>query len=141
MRSFITASIVLTACLCVVSISGPRPVSSDLMKKKTEHAQAIFKYLALGDLGSVQKEAAALEKVVTEAGFNGKSEKYKEYGNELVKIIKALEEMSAKKNAAGSYYQFTRMSAVCFSCHEHIRDKKEEGHLYHPNKKNFRYLN
>lgn len=98
------------------------PFPSELMKKKTEHAQNILKYLALGDLGKVKSEADQLEKLTTDAGFEGKSEQYAEYGKEFLKLVNNLSKDAANGNLAGSYYQFTRMTSVCFSCHEHIRD-------------------
>ena len=95
--------------------------ASELMKKKTEHAQAILKYLAVADLPQVKAEADAIEKLTLEAGFEGKSEKYADYGREFLRVVRELSAEAGRNNMAGSYYQFTRMTSVCFSCHEHIR--------------------
>jgi hypothetical protein len=100
--------------------------TGDLMKKKTEHAQNILKYLALGDLASVKSEADKLEKLTTEAGFEDKSETYAEYGKEFLRLVRDLSKDAGNENLAGSYYQFTRMTSVCFSCHEHIRDAAKQ---------------
>lgn len=106
-----------------VGLAALRPgPPSDLMKQKTVHAQNILKYLALGDLGAVKAEADALEALTTEAGFEGKTESYAEYGKEFLRLVGALGKDAENRNFAGSYYQFTRMTSVCFSCHEHIRD-------------------
>jgi hypothetical protein len=124
-----TAPLLSTLCIAlffhVLPSHSIRP--DEAMKKKSEHAQAIFKYLALGDLHKVKTEAEAIEKLFTDEGFEGRSDKYVEYGKELLRIVKNLKETAEKKNFAGSYYEFSRMSAVCFSCHEHLRDKNSEG--------------
>jgi hypothetical protein len=99
------------------------PDPSELMKKKTEHAQAILKSLALADLPAVKKEAEAIEKLTVEAGFSNASEKYADYGREFLRIVRELIKEADNKNMAGSYYQFTRLTSVCFSCHEHLRTK------------------
>jgi hypothetical protein len=96
--------------------------SSDLMQRKTEHAQRILKYLAMGRLDSVRVEADKLEATTTQAGFDGKSDQYANYGKEFIRLTRELSKEAANGNLAGSYYQFTRMTSVCFSCHEHIRD-------------------
>jgi hypothetical protein len=107
------------ALLGAASVGGPSP--SELMKKKTEHAQSILRYLAIADLQSVKKEADALEKLTVEAGFDGKSDKYGDYGREFLRIVRELAAEAGRNNMAGSYYQFSRMTGVCFSCHEHLR--------------------
>jgi hypothetical protein len=120
----------LVLCLllpCAWSLPGaPSTRPSDLMKKKSEHAQAIFKYLAQGDLERVQSEAESLEKIISDAGFEGKSKQYAEYGRELLRTVKELKNTAAKKNFTGAYFQFSRMSSVCFSCHEHLRETREK---------------
>ena len=107
------------ALLGAASIGGPSP--SELMKKKTEHAQSILRHLATADLASVRKEAEAIEKLTVEAGFDGKSDKYGDYGREFLRIVRELGAEAGRNNMAGSYYQFSRMTGVCFSCHEHLR--------------------
>ncbi len=120
----------LIMCLFLQQFSilsgGPAKAHDELMKIKSEHAQAIFKYLALGDLEKVKSEAGFIEQAMNDAGFDGKPKQYVEYGHELLRVVKELKEAAAKRNFAGSYYQFSRMSSVCFSCHEHLRDKKEK---------------
>jgi hypothetical protein len=98
---------------------------SDLMEKKTERAQSILRNLALGDLAAVERDAAAIEKLTTDAGFGGKGEEYADYGNEFLRITRELKHEAGRKNLAGAYYQFTRMTAVCFSCHQHLRDARD----------------
>jgi hypothetical protein len=95
------------------------------MKEKTKHAERILRYLALGDLPKVEVEASVLEKITLKAGFSNKGEEYTEYGEEFVKIVQALKKEAGQGNMAGSYYQFSRMSGMCFSCHEHLRDTKD----------------
>ncbi|MBE0645926.1 MAG: hypothetical protein IH600_17730 [Bacteroidetes bacterium] len=98
---------------------------NDLMEKKTLHAEKIFRALALGDLAQVSTEADALEKVTVDAGFANRSESYQEYGKEFLKVVRALKKEASNGNSAGSYYQFSRMSGLCFTCHEHVRDNKD----------------
>ena len=107
------------------------PISSairpdEAMKKKSEHAQSIFKYLAVGDLAKVQSEAAAIEKLLVDENTTGRPEKYLEYGKELLRIVRTLKDTAAKQNFTGSYYEFSKMSAVCFTCHEHLRAPKAD---------------
>ncbi|MBI5648086.1 MAG: hypothetical protein HY962_14235 [Ignavibacteriae bacterium] len=113
----------LLALVTIAALTGmaPAPEPSDLMKKKTEHAQNILRQLALADLKAVKAEAEALERLVRETGFEKETARYAEYGREFLRIVKELEVEAGKQNMAGSYYQFTRMTSVCFSCHEHIR--------------------
>ena len=113
------AVLICTAVGLAAFAPGP---SSDLMQKKTVHAQNILKQLALGDLAAVKTEAHALEALTVKAGFEGQSESYAEYGKEFLRLVRALGKDAENGNFAGSYYQFTRMTSVCFSCHEHIRD-------------------
>lgn len=98
---------------------------SDLMEKKTQHAEKIFRALALGDLEMLRSEAQALEDVTKEAGFDDKSERYAEYGREFLKAVQALKKEADNGNMAGSYYQFSRMSGLCFTCHENVREHKD----------------
>ncbi|MDH7516434.1 MAG: hypothetical protein QHI48_11245 [Bacteroidota bacterium] len=93
------------------------------MKLKTAHAQEILRYLALGDLEMVKKEAEELERVTVEAGFDGKDEEYRGYGREFLRTVRRLTLEAANGNLAGAYYQFSRMTGVCFACHEHMRGK------------------
>lgn len=95
---------------------------SDLMQKKSGHAERILRYLALGDLPKVEVEASVLAKLTVEAGFEGKSEEYREYGEDFLKTVRALKKEAGLGNMAGSYYEFSRMTGMCFSCHEHMRD-------------------
>lgn len=95
---------------------------SPLMEQKTLHAQEILRYLAKGDLKKVAAEAAALDKVTSNAGFDGKSDLYAAYGEEFLNQVRGLKKMADENNAAGAYYYFTRMTGVCFSCHEHVRN-------------------
>ena len=114
---------VLCATAFMLSAMAPSPLPDELMKKKTEHAQAILKQLALADLKAVKAEAEALERLTREGGFDHKTDRYSEYGREFLRITRELISEAGKNNMAGSYYQFTRMTSVCFSCHEHIRGK------------------
>ena len=98
---------------------------SDLMKKKTDHSANILRYLALGDLAKVEYEAGALARITREAGFENRGEHYAEYGEEFLKIVRALEKEATDRNMAGSYYEFSRMTGMCFSCHEHLRDETD----------------
>ncbi|MBR9977736.1 MAG: hypothetical protein KFH87_06565 [Bacteroidetes bacterium] len=94
----------------------------DLMEKKTRHAENIFRALALGDLKLVSSEAKALDEITVEAGFDDRPKKYAGYGREFLKSVRSLKKQADLGNLAGSYYEFTRMTGYCFSCHEHIRD-------------------
>ncbi|MDT8325223.1 MAG: hypothetical protein RRA94_14015 [Bacteroidota bacterium] len=95
---------------------------SELMQKKSGHAERILRYLALGDLPKVEVEASVLEKLTTAAGFENRGKEYREYGEDFLKTVRALKKEAGQGNMAGSYYEFSRMTGMCFSCHEHIRD-------------------
>ncbi|MBL0176493.1 MAG: hypothetical protein IPP94_14715 [Ignavibacteria bacterium] len=123
MKHFYTGLFAVLAIGLLGASSLTPPDPSELMKKKTEHAQSILKALALADLPLVKKEAEAIEKLTVEAGFANTSEKYADYGREFLRIVRELIKEAENKNMAGSYYQFTRMTSVCFSCHEHLRTK------------------
>ncbi|MBN1448974.1 MAG: hypothetical protein JXA28_13675 [Bacteroidetes bacterium] len=111
--------------LLLLIVASALAAENDLMTKKADHAEKIFRYLALGDLSKVEYEAGILETVTSEAGFAEKEERYQRYGEEFLKIVRALKEEAAHRNMAGSYYQFTRMAGMCFSCHDHLRDAKD----------------
>lgn len=98
---------------------------SDLMETKTRHAEKILRALALGDLALVATEAQGLEDVTTEVGFDQRSERYGEYGREFLKAVGAMKKEAQAGNFSGSYYQFTRMTGLCFTCHEHVREPKK----------------
>ncbi len=100
-------------------------MESELMKQKTDHASNILRYLALGDLAKVEYEAGALSRITRDAGFEDQGEHYAEYGEEFLRIVRALEKEAAERNMAGSYYEFSRMTGMCFSCHEHLRDNTD----------------
>jgi hypothetical protein len=115
--------VLLFGAVVVAAFSVPfvRPAPNSLMLTKTKHAQEILRFLAQGNLQQVAKEAEALEMVTTEAGFDGKSDLYAAYGDEFLNQVRGLKKMANEKNTAGSYYYFTRITGVCFSCHEHVR--------------------
>ncbi|GEM_PF-1442876 len=95
----------------------------DKMKEKIRHAQEMLKNLALGDMPAVKNDAEALLRISEGMATPGKSPVYGEYEKEYIRILRELIKESEKQNLAGSYYQFTRMTSVCFSCHEHMRKK------------------
>lgn len=94
----------------------------DLMERKTRHAQEILRGLALGDLAMVHAQAKDLERVTVEADFDGRGERFSMYGRAFLKSVRDLKRESENGNLAGSYYQFTRLTGLCFSCHEHLRE-------------------
>jgi hypothetical protein len=100
-------------------------LSDDLMETKTRHAQNILRGLALGDLTFVSNEAQALEDVTVDAGFDSKPVRHADYGREFLKSVRELKKEAGNRNFAGSYYQFSRMTGLCFTCHEHIREHKD----------------
>ncbi len=122
MKHTILFTILFLASSMLLSASRPDP-PSELMEKKSQHAQNILKYLAMADLPTVAREAEQMKKITEEAGFSDKSEKYEEYGREFLKSVSELKRSAESGNLAGSYYQFSRMTSICFSCHEHIRNK------------------
>ena len=99
--------------------------ASDLMEAKTMHAQNIFRHLAEADLGKVRDEAAELEHITLEAGFDTQSGTYEEYGEHFLRIVRALKTEAEQGSLAGSYYEFSRMTGVCFACHDHLRDSAD----------------
>jgi hypothetical protein len=120
------ATLWTAAALAVVLLAAFAPgEDSDLMQDKSAHAERILRYLALGDLPKVEVEASVLEKLTVRAGFENKGEVYKEYGEDFLKTVRALKKEAGQGNMAGSYYQFSRMTGMCFSCHEHVRDGSE----------------
>lgn len=120
------ATLWTAAALAVVMLAAFAPgEDADLMQKKSGHAERILRYLALGDLPKVEVEASVLEKLTVRAGFEEKGEGYEEYGEDFLKTVRALKKEAGLGNMAGSYYQFSRMTGMCFSCHEHMRDGSE----------------
>lgn len=120
------ATLWTAALLAVVLLAAFAPAAdSDLMQEKSGHAERILRYLALGDLPKVEVEASVLEKLTVRAGFENRGELYKEYGEDFLKTVRALKKEAGQGNMAGSYYQFSRMTGMCFSCHEHVRDGSE----------------
>lgn len=119
----------LAVLLCVLPIAmGAQSTGQEdetLMQKKTKKAQAILAHLAKGDLAAVASDADALVRLAEEAGFEGRPEDYKTYGDEFVKITRELRASAKDRNMAGSFYHFSRMTSMCFSCHEHIRGKSK----------------
>jgi hypothetical protein len=113
------------AALLLASAATAHTPPGDLMQKKTARAQNILRSLAMADLAAVKAEADSLEAITVAAGFEDKSDTYAAYGKEFLRLVRELGREAARKNLAGSYYQFTRMTSVCFSCHEHIRDEKK----------------
>ena len=99
--------------------------TSEVMKKKTQYAEHILRYLALGDLAKVHVEAGQLEKLTVKAGLHSKGEAYGKYGEDFLKTVRALRKTSGEGNLAGSYFEFSRMTGMCFSCHEHVREGNE----------------
>lgn len=118
MKPFFLPALLLIALLFFTASAG----NSDLMKQKSDHAANILRYLALGDLAKVEYEAGALARITRNAGFENRGEHYAEYGEQFLKIVRALRKEAADRNMAGSYYEFSRMTGMCFSCHEHLRD-------------------
>jgi len=112
----------LTLIIAAGAVAGD---DSDLMQEKTRHAEGIFRYLALGDLPKVEVEASVLEKLTVKAGFEGKGDDYIEYGEQFLKTVRALKKEAGLGNMAGSYYEFSRMAGMCFSCHQHLRDGED----------------
>jgi len=127
MKSFYGSLLIVLLVASCIAAGFSTPAPSDLMKKKTVHAQNILKYLALGDLKNVRSEADSLDRLMAESGFEEKPGRYAEYGREFLKLVKELSAEAGNGNLAGSYYRFTRMTSVCFSCHEHIRDASAGG--------------
>ncbi|MCB2206465.1 cytochrome c [bacterium] len=119
--SFWTAA-ALAIILLVAAVPGS---DSDLMQQKSAHAERIFRYLALGDLAKVEVEASVLGKLAREVGFHEQSETFQAYEEDFLKTVDALKKEAGKGNMAGSYYEFSRMAGMCFSCHEHVRDIKD----------------
>ena len=120
------AALLITSAFTLLLLPMTGSISDqDLMEKKTRHAENIFRFLALGDLEKVTTEAEYLEKITKKAGFGETSERYQEYGKEFLKVVRALRDEASRRNMAGSYYEFSRMSGMCFSCHEHIRDSED----------------
>lgn len=115
----------LPLLLLVFGVTGASSDRSELMQKKMKHAENIFRYLALGDLAKVEFEASELERITVEAGYGDEGERYREYADEFVRIVRTLHEDAQDRNMAGSYYAFSRMTGMCFSCHDHIRDSKD----------------
>lgn len=95
---------------------------NDLMERKTRHAQEILRGLALGDLAMVHSQAKDLERVTIDADFDARGERFAMYGRAFLKSVRDLKKESENGNLAGSYYQFTRLTGLCFSCHEHLRE-------------------
>ena len=118
----------LTAVLATLALLAyhvaEKPDTRALMEDKTLHAQNILKHLAEADLGKVKAEAESLEDVTRQVGFANESEEYQEYGQQFLRIVRALKSEAAQGNLAGSYYQFSRMTGVCFACHDNLRDKR-----------------
>lgn len=116
-----------TLVLAVLLLASTTSIASgDLMKEKTEHAERMFRNLALGDLATVKEEADKLEKLTIKADFAAMGKEYEEYATEFLKIVRALKQEAGRNNLAGSYYQFTRMTGVCFACHDQLRDKRKQ---------------
>ena len=119
MKWMYAAAIVLPLAL---TLSG-QPESSNVMEQKTRHAQNILRHLAEADLSKVNEDAVSLERATLDAGFANMTDEYRDYGQQFLRVVRELRTESARGNLAGSYYQFSRMTGVCFACHEHLREK------------------
>lgn len=121
---FTTAALLLTSSLSAGNPAHGNPAQDedDLMKRKTRYAQEILRGLALGDLALVHSQAKDLERVTIDADFEARGERFAMYGRAFLKSVRDLKKESENGNLAGSYYQFTRMTGLCFSCHEHLRE-------------------
>lgn len=117
----------LLALCFVAALAIPTPPASELMVKKTERAQALLKYLALGDVVGVKEEAIALRRLTENAGFANRPKDYKEYGEQFLRAVNDLAEQADKHNLPGCYYQFNRITSICFSCHDHVRGVQSPG--------------
>lgn len=123
---FATAALLVTSTLSAGDPSHgdrkPGQDKDDLMERKTRHAQEILRGLALGDLAMVHSQAKDLERVTIDADFDARGERFAMYGRAFLKSVRDLKKESENGNLAGSYYQFTRLTGLCFSCHEHLRE-------------------
>ena len=54
------------------------------------------------------------------SGVSGTQPQSRDY-SEFLNQVRGLNKMADENNPAGTYYYFTRMTGVCFSCHEHVR--------------------
>ena len=111
--------------LALLLVSLPSLVSSDEtpMSKKSTHAERILRHLALGDLATVHAEAVKLEQITIDTKFEDRGKEYAEYGKEFLKVVRALKDDAGRGNKSAAYYQFTRMTGLCFTCHENVREK------------------
>jgi hypothetical protein len=120
-----TVAIPALLLFAVAAIAGIAFAGGDdnVMEKKSSHAERILRFLAIGDLQQVGKEAAELERLTIDAKFEDRDKENAQYGREFLKIVRALKAEAGRGNFAATYYQFSRMTGVCFACHEHVRGK------------------
>ena len=127
---FLSAIMLLTGTVLFAGVSmlTARSINGDdkdLMERKTRRAESILRGLALGDLEMVGAQAAALEKLTIEADYEHRGDRFADYGRSFLHTVRSLKKEAINGNLAGTYYQFTRMTGLCFSCHEHLRDSAE----------------
>lgn len=111
---------------CILLFTGfTTDEKKELMQKKLEHAQALLKYLALEDFSRTKSEAEKLQKAVEDAGWTVNGSKTADYEKEFIRVLKDLQKSAGDKNASGSFYNYLRLSSICFSCHQNIRVKSK----------------
>jgi hypothetical protein len=99
--------------------------TSDLMKRKLGHAQAVLEALALNDFDKIRSNADDL--IFISKQVEWRAVKTPEYDLSMNSFRRAAEELAQKakdKNLEGATLAYMDMTMTCVRCHKQVRDMR-----------------
>lgn len=103
----------------------PEVRTSEIMKAKLSHAQAILESIATEDFAKIQTNAQKLSRLSQGAGWRARqTPEYDLFTTEFRRRADALAQAAEERNIDSATLAYTQMTFTCVSCHKHMRGKK-----------------
>ncbi|MBI1783661.1 hypothetical protein HYR69_00830 [Candidatus Sumerlaeota bacterium] len=107
--------------------------TSDLMKKKLQHAQALLEGLAKEDYAKIRDNAKELTSISLDALYTKKhSPQYNQLSSEFRYATEKVVKMAEEKNLDGATLSYMQVVMSCVECHKLVRGQEETASADHP---------
>ena len=108
-----------------MALAQPEVRTSEVMKAKLGHAQAVLEAIATEDFAKIQANAQKLSRLSQGAGWRTRqTPEYDLFTAEFRRRADALAQAAEERNIDSATVAYTQMTFTCVSCHKHMRGKK-----------------